>query len=914
MSLTPSRPESSTTRSAISLALALAFAGCSNPVPPTAQIMAPGSWHVGVALQLDGSTSMGHEGTAPLGYHWTFTALPPRSNVRFNDDSLAKPSFVPDQVGSYGIQLIVDQNTSSGLLTSAPVVANVDVKNDCAPSVVSFTPPAMAVDVGTVVPLIAKTSAPCDGNVAGKDPIVAWRWYFASTPAGSKATIAQANLASASFVPDVHGDYDVVLQVTDALGLMSDPTDPKSHQIISVAACGDNAPQVASISAAPMMPDVGTSVTLSAMVTHADTLPPCNLTRSFTYQWSLAGVPAGSAAALNNPAVASPSFTPDVPGAYTVSLTVTDDLGHVSRTQTQVVNTTSCGAAIPTVQAVGPTSAVNVGTHVQLGAMVADTDNPAADGLDSLGAPAGTPTAGACALALAFAYRWQLLDAPQGSSAALNDTTLANPSFTADQPGNYTLSVTVTASTGKQSAPSTITVTAGACGSILPVATIVAPATAVTRAPIALSTMIVDANATGACSMTVAPFSYAWRLVSAPAGSAAMLSGASPVDGTSAQQSPSLVPDLPGSYQIGLTVTDALGLTSAPAAPVTIAVNPCGSNAALNVSVLTTPSTTPELSQNVSLTASVNDMNSAAACGLPSVAPFRYAWSLTRPSGLSTATLQTPTAASAGFTPDVSGNYGYSVTVTDALGFATTASGTIGVADCTLTPTVMPASLGNAATFSSVQLTASYQLPSPPSTPACPYGGSASATPLPVSYHWSFDSMPPGSNARFNNSEIANPTFTLDKPSGTWVVHLAVTDDVSGATVVAGPFSYTSSSCGSQLPMAAALITGQMRPASFSTNPAMPTLLGTITLGGGTNIQLDATISSDPNVAGGCVSPLTYRWQIYALPAGSNANVNPPTAARPTMNLDRAGSYVLSLVVNDGPLSSLPIYVQINTQ
>ena len=46
-----------------------------------------------------------------------------------------------------------------------------------------------------------------------------------------------------------------------------------------------------------------------------------------TYEWSFASRPAGSAAALADGSSVAASFTPDVVGDYTVSLTVTDPAG-----------------------------------------------------------------------------------------------------------------------------------------------------------------------------------------------------------------------------------------------------------------------------------------------------------------------------------------------------------------------------------------------------------------------------------------------------------------------------------------------------------------------------------------------------------------------------------------------------------
>jgi len=51
--------------------------------------------------------------------------------------------------------------------------------------------------------------------------------------------------------------------------------------------------------------------------------------QTFTYAWTITERPAGSSAALSNPTSATPVFTPDVVGTYTVQLAVTDSTGGV---------------------------------------------------------------------------------------------------------------------------------------------------------------------------------------------------------------------------------------------------------------------------------------------------------------------------------------------------------------------------------------------------------------------------------------------------------------------------------------------------------------------------------------------------------------------------------------------------------
>lgn len=67
-------------------------------------------------------------------------------------------------------------------------------------------------------------------------------------------------------------------------------------------------------------------------------------------------------------------------------------------------------------------------------------------------------------------------------------------------------------------------------------------------------------------------------------------------------------------------------------------------------------------------------------------------------------------------------------------------------------------------------------------------------------------------------------------------------------------------------------------------------------VGGGSDVDGDA---------------LTYDWSFISLPAGSQATLSDPTLANPNFTADLAGSYLLSLVVNDGLVSSPPDSISI---
>jgi len=76
----------------------------------------------------------------------------------------------------------------------------------------------------------------------------------------------------------------------------------------------------------------------------------------------------------------------------------------------------------------------------------------------------------------------------------------------------------------------------------------------------------------------------------------------------------------------------------------------------------------------------------------------------------------------------------------------------------------------------------------------------------------------------------------------------------------------------------------------------------------GTVVQLDGSASSDLDG-----DELTLQWTLLTKPPGSTATLSSTTAVQPTFTVDKAGTYEIQLIVNDGTLNSAPDTVKIST-
>jgi hypothetical protein len=329
--------------------------------------------------------------------------------------------------------------------------------------------------------------------------------------------------------------------------------------------------------------------------------------------WRLESIPAGSQARLTGADTATASFVADVAGPYVASFTVRDACASSAPDiVTLLVPGPICLTAAPLADP-GPNQQATRGFTVTVSGQASHSS-----GSGVLG------------------YRWSMDSRPAGSTATLATPTSVSTTFLPDRRGDYVLSLVVNDGC-QESLPATVTVT---LPNTPPSVYLGYIWQATALLPMSLYASVSDPDGD--------PVTYAWSLLTRPAGSAAMLSD-------SAATSPTFTPDVAGSYTFQLAVSDGMATTTTSGTFSAIDYPPVAS-AGIDRAVPVGASATLDASAS-------SDANQT---------PLTFAWVLRGPAG-SAAALSRADTAMPTFVPDVPGSYRATVTVSSG-GLSATAT------------------------------------------------------------------------------------------------------------------------------------------------------------------------------------------------------------------------------------------------
>jgi len=330
-------------------------------------------------------------------------------------------------------------------------------------------------------------------------------------------------------------------------------------------------------------------------------------------------------------------------------------------------------------------------------------------------------------------------------------------------------------------------------------------------------------------------------MTSVPPGSLAALSLAT-------SPKPTFTADVAGTYTVSLVVND--GKASSPASKVTVFASVNNSAPVANAG--------PNQSVTVGSPVTLDGTSSTDA----NRDSLTYKWSLSSVPTGSSATLSSAISPNPKFTADIAGTYTAILTVND------------GKADSLSSSVIVTASAANSAPVADAGLAQSVKLND---TVTLDGTKSSDANNDFLTYKWVLITKPSGSKAVLTSATSSKSTFPADV-AGTFVASLIVNDGKVDSVAAATTVSVASANA---------------EPvANAGTNQ-------NVTVGPTSIVTLDGSNSSDANR-----DPLTYRWAMMSSPSGYTGTLVNPNSPKPTFTANLKGTYVFSLIVNDGRVDS----------
>ena len=517
-----------------------------------------------------------------------------------------------------------------------------------------------------------------------------------------------------------------------------------------------------------------------------------------TYHWSIVSAPTGSTASITNSSSMVASLLGDLPGDYTIELVVND-----GKESSLAVSTTITLTNTAPVANAGNDQPVDLDGSVQLnGSASSDIDGQI------------------------LAFQWQIVEAPSGSSAYLDNPGSIMPTlFGIDEPGNYRVGLIVNDGFVESAQDSVLIST----NNVPPVAN---AGNDIGGRAVGDS---VTLNGSASTDRDGDSLSYSWAFTDAiPAGS-----GAAIENPNSAMASFTI--DEKGSYEVELTVSD-------------------GEASNTDIVLVNVGNTSPIAEAGANQDVQVDEEVKLSASGSIDIDGdnLSFIWSFIDKPAASSASISNNNSVNASFIPDVAGTYVIQLLVDD----------------------------GEAQHTDSMEVYVDAIINQPPIANAGPDqsfdqigelvmlngGGSTDPENDTLTYIWTFTDKPSGSTVVLIGADTATPSFIPDV-AGQYTVQLSVNDGLQSST---------------QADSVTINVETNSTPVADAGADQTDIILGQ-------TVQLEGDESYDPDS-----DDISYAWSVTSAPADAETSFDDSSSATPTLNLDKAGDYLVQLTVNDG--------------
>ncbi len=341
--------------------------------------------HVGSEITLDGSASTDADGDA-LTYRWSVVEASDEDGIELLSTTDVRPGVRVNSLGTYKIALVVndgkeDSDADEVLLD----VGNIAPIADAGENQSGFP--------NEIISLSGAGSSDIDGD------LLTYTWSVLNAPAGSTSQIGSSESVSASFEPDLLGQYTIQLVVNDGFS--------------------DSDPDVMTIDSSNVAPVAKAGNDRSALLDQLISLDGSASSDAegdeLTYSWSIISQPSGGSATLTGEASSTPSFQMSAFGDYVVQLIVND--GYQDSVPDSLIITSENLAPV-----------ANAGE---------DSEAEIEDSVALNGSASYDPEG------MELSYQWSFTSLPDDANIELTDVSTMSPSFVPDVAGTYVVQLIV---------------------------------------------------------------------------------------------------------------------------------------------------------------------------------------------------------------------------------------------------------------------------------------------------------------------------------------------------------------------------------------------------------------------------------------------------------------------------------------